>query len=59
MRQSCYAENQIIRILKEVESGRAVKEVCHEYGVAVTFPQKTVPLVKLVNGLNQDEGDPK
>jgi putative transposase len=29
-----YSEAQILRILKEVENGRAVSEVCHEYGVA-------------------------
>lgn len=29
-----YSEEQIIRILKEVEMGMAVSEVCRKYGVA-------------------------
>lgn len=29
-----YSEEQIIRILKEVESGTAVAEICRKYGVA-------------------------
>ena len=29
-----YSEEQIIRILKEVESGISVAEVCRKYGVA-------------------------
>ncbi len=29
-----YSEAQIIRILKEVESGTSVAEVCRKYGVA-------------------------
>jgi putative transposase len=29
-----YNEEQIIRILKEVESGLSVAEVCRKYGVA-------------------------
>ena len=29
-----YGEEQIIRILKEVENGRSVVEVCRQYGVA-------------------------
>jgi transposase-like protein len=29
-----YKEEQIIRILKEVESGIGVTEVCRKYGVA-------------------------
>lgn len=27
-------ETQIVKILKEVESGRLVKEVCREYGIS-------------------------
>lgn len=29
-----YSEEQIIRILKEVESGTAIAEICRKYGVA-------------------------
>lgn len=32
MKRSKYNEHQIVRILKEVEGGRMVKEVCREYG---------------------------
>ena len=31
MKRSKFSEHQIVRILKEVESGRTVKEVCREY----------------------------
>lgn len=34
MKKSRYTETQIVRILKEVENGRHVKEVCREYGIA-------------------------
>lgn len=34
MKGKRYSEEQIIRILKEVESGKAVKDVCREHGVA-------------------------
>jgi putative transposase len=34
MRKSRFSENQIITILKEVEKGRAVKEVCREHSVS-------------------------
>ena len=32
MKRSRFSEHQIVRILKEVEGGRTVKEVCREYG---------------------------
>nr|WP_235615057.1 IS3 family transposase [Candidatus Thiodiazotropha endoloripes] len=34
MKRSKYSETQIVRILKEVEGGRMVKEVCREYGIS-------------------------
>ncbi len=34
MKKSRHTESQIIRILKEVEGGRMVKEVCREYGIS-------------------------
>lgn len=34
MKKSRYSEHQIVKILKEVEAGRQVKEVCREYGIA-------------------------
>lgn len=34
MKKSQFSEHQIIKILKEVEAGRTVKDVCREYGVS-------------------------
>ncbi len=34
MRKSRYSEEQIIRVLDQVESGQTVKEVCREHGVS-------------------------
>ena len=34
MKKSRYSESQIVNILKEVEIGRKVKEVCREYGIS-------------------------
>lgn len=34
MKKSRYTESQIVKILKEVETGRLVKEVCREYGIS-------------------------
>ncbi len=34
MKKSRYSETQIVKILKEVEAGRKVNEVCREYGIS-------------------------
>ena len=34
MKRSRFSESQIVQILKEVEGGRMVKEVCREYGMS-------------------------
>lgn len=34
MRKSKFSENQIISLLKEVEKGRSVKDVCREHSVS-------------------------
>ena len=34
MKKSRYTESQIVKILKEVEAGRLVKEVCREYEIS-------------------------
>lgn len=34
MKGKRYSEKQIIRILKEVEGGKSVSQVCREYGVS-------------------------
>ncbi|GAA6152205.1 hypothetical protein NBRC116587_16240 [Pseudoteredinibacter isoporae] len=34
MKKSRYTETQIVKILKEVEAGRLVKEVCREYEIS-------------------------
>lgn len=34
MKKSRYTETQIVKILKEVEKGKLVKDVCREYGIS-------------------------
>ncbi len=34
MRKERFKETEIVRVLKEVEGGRQVKEVCREYGIS-------------------------
>ena len=34
MKKSRFSEHQIVRILKEVEGGRNVKDVCREQGIS-------------------------
>jgi putative transposase len=33
MRKSRFYESQIVQVLKQVEGGRQVKDVCHELGI--------------------------
>lgn len=35
MRKARFTEHQIIAVLKFVEAGRTVKDVCHEAGISV------------------------
>ena len=34
MRKARFKETEIVRVLKEVEGGRQVKQVCREYGIS-------------------------
>lgn len=34
MKKACFTETQILRVLKEVEGGRHVKDMCRENGVS-------------------------
>ena len=36
MKKTRYTESQIIKVLKEVEGGRMIKDVCREYGISVS-----------------------
>ena len=34
MKKSRYSETQIVKILKEAETGKLVKDICREYGIS-------------------------
>jgi len=34
MKKSRYSETQIVKVLKEVEAGKLVKDVCREYSIS-------------------------
>jgi len=34
MKKSRYSETQIVKVLKEVETGKLVKDICREYGIS-------------------------
>tara|TARA_R110002096_G_scaffold99_5_gene452 strand:- start:12368 stop:12634 length:267 start_codon:yes stop_codon:yes gene_type:complete len=34
MKKSRYSETQIVKVLKEVEAGKLIKDVCREYGIS-------------------------
>tara|TARA_B100001964_G_C13687024_1_gene360068 strand:- start:104 stop:370 length:267 start_codon:yes stop_codon:yes gene_type:complete len=34
MKKSRYTETQIVKVLKEVETGKAIKDVCREIGIS-------------------------
>jgi len=36
MKRTRYSEHQIIKVLREVEGGRAVRDICREYGISDT-----------------------
>ena len=42
MKKSRYTETQIIKVLKEVEAGRQIKDVCREYSIS----EKWTPVIR-------------
>jgi len=34
MKKSRYSETQIVKVLKEVEMGKLVKDICRDYGIS-------------------------
>ena len=34
MRKARFKETEVVRVLKEIEGGRQVKEMCREYGLS-------------------------
>lgn len=36
MKRTRFSEHQILRVLKEVEGGRGVKDICREHGISDT-----------------------
>ncbi len=52
MKKSRLTETQIVKILKEVESGRLVKEVCRERGVG----DSTYLIVLILSGMSLQSG---
>ena len=51
MRKSRFSESQIIGILKEVESGRHVKDVCREHGISEATRHTPATRLPIVLGL--------
>ncbi len=50
MKKSRYTETQIVKILKEVEGVRLVKEVCREYGVSdATYYNWSIRTIKAIS----------
>lgn len=48
MKKTCYTETQIIKVLKEAEGGRLVKEVCREYGISdATYYNRKATYVRM------------
>jgi len=43
MKKSRFTESQIVGVLKQVDAGAKVEDVCREHGDLVTLPPKTKP----------------